>query len=105
MLLQFGVSPKYIDSVELNGQISTIQLAELRSNLIPFRFSDDYENIQTSNGRVAYYFWEEDPDGTFMVNPENPMDSFTHPFKQNHFYVYFLVSIKMIINMMMIKKY
>ena len=58
LLLQFGVSPKYIDSVDLNGQISTVQLAELRSNLIPFRFSDDYENIQTSNGRVAYYFWE-----------------------------------------------
>jgi hypothetical protein len=92
LLLQFGVSPKYIDSVDLNGQISTVQLAELRSNLIPFRFSDDYENIQTSNGRVAYYFWEEDPDGTFKVNPENPMDSFTHPFKQNHFYVYLDVS-------------
>jgi len=92
LLVQFGVSPKYMDSVGLNGQISTVQLAELQSNLIPFRFSDDYENIQTSNGRVAYYFWEENPDGTFEVNPENPMEQFSHPFKQNHFYVYLDVS-------------
>jgi hypothetical protein len=40
LLVQFGVSPKYIDSVGLNGQISTVQLAELQSNLIPFRFSE-----------------------------------------------------------------
>ena len=88
LLLQFGVSPILLDSVGLNGQLSTSQLNELQSNAFPFRFSDDYENIQTSNGRVAYYFWGENPDGTFEVNPENPMEQFTHPFKQNHFYVY-----------------
>lgn len=92
LLIQFGVSPKHLDSLDPNGQLSTVQLPELRNNIIPFRFSDDYENIQTSNGRVAYYFWKEDPDGTFLLNPENPMESFTHPFKQNHFYVYLDVS-------------
>jgi hypothetical protein len=88
LLVQFGVSPKNIDSFTLNGQLSTNQLNQLQSNTIPFRFSDDYESIQTSNGRVAYYFWNENPDGTFVVNPSNPMEGFTHPFKQNHFYVY-----------------
>lgn len=92
LLIQFAVSPKLLDSLGINGQLSSSQLNELRNNAIPFRFSDDYENIQTSNGRVAYYFWEENPDGTFEVNPENPMEQFTHPFKQNHFYVYLDVS-------------
>jgi hypothetical protein len=92
LLVQFGVSPKLLDSLGINGQLSSSHLNELQNNAIPFRFSDDYENIQTSNGRVAYYFWEENPDGTFEVNPENPMEQFTHPFKQNHFYVYLDVS-------------
>jgi hypothetical protein len=92
LLIQFGVIPQHIDSVDLKGQLTPSQLNELQGNLIPFRFSDDYENIQTSNGRVAYYFWKEDPDGTFEVNPENPMEQFSRPFKQNHFYVYLDVS-------------
>ena len=92
LLTQFGVSGKYMDSVVLNGKITADQLTELQSNIIPFRFSDDYENIPTSNGRVAFYFWKEDPDGTFRLNPENPMEAFIHPFKQNHFYVYLDVS-------------
>ena len=92
LLIQFGVSPNLLDSLDEDGQLSTSQLNELQNNAFPFRFSDDYENIQTSNGRVAYYFWEENPDGTFEVNPENPMEQFTHPFKQNHFYVYLDVS-------------
>jgi hypothetical protein len=77
LLVQFGVSPKDIDSFALNGQLSTNQLNQLQSNLIPFRFSDDYESIQTSNGRVAFYFWNENPDGTFLVNPSNPMEGLT----------------------------
>jgi hypothetical protein len=88
LLVQFGVSTKDIDSFTLNGQLTTKQRNQLQSNLIPFRFSDDYESIQTSNGRVAYYFWNENPDGTFLLDPTNPMEGFTHPFKQNHFYVY-----------------
>ena len=92
LLIQFGISPNLLDSLDEDGQLSTSQLNELQNNAFPFRFSDDYENIQTSNGRVAYYFWEENPDGTFEVNPENPMEQFTHPFKQNHFYVYLDVS-------------
>jgi len=92
LLIQFGVSPNLLDSLDEDGQLGTSQLNELQNNAFPFRFSDDYENIQTSNGRVAYYFWEENPDGTFEINPENPMEQFTHPFKQNHFYVYLDVS-------------
>ena len=92
LLIQFGVSSNLLDSLGINGQLGARQLNEIEGNSIPFRFSDDYENIQTSNGRVAYYFWEENPDGTFEVNPENPMEQFSHPFKQNHFYVYLDVS-------------
>ncbi len=92
LLIQFGVSPNLLDSLGINGQFSASQLNELQNNAIPFRFSDDYENIQTSNGRVAFYFWSEDADGTFRVNPEKPMDQLAHPFKQNHFYVYLDVS-------------
>lgn len=92
LLIQFSVSPNLLDSIGSDGQLSENQVNEIKGNSIPFRFSDDYENIETSNGRVAYYFWEEEPDGTFEVNPENPMEQFMHPFKQNHFYVYLDVS-------------
>lgn len=92
LLIQFGISSEKADSMEYGTSLITEQIDELQSNRIPFRFSDDYENIQTSNGRVAFYFWEEDADGTFLVNPEKPMDQLARPFKQNHFFVYLDVS-------------
>ena len=88
LFTQFGVTETDQALLHtIDGQNSVV-LSKLQQNKIPFRFTDDYENIPTSNGRVAFYFWHENPDGTFRVNPENPMEQFTHPFKQNHFYVY-----------------
>jgi hypothetical protein len=77
-----------IDRIGSDDQLDQEQIKALQSNTFPFRTVDDYENIQTSNGRVAYYFWGENPDGTFLVDPNNPMNGIVRPFKQNHFYVY-----------------
>lgn len=85
---QFGLSEKELSSLQEGNEIEPRIQAKITSNAIPFRFYDDYENILTSNGRVAFYFWKEDPDGTFDVNPENPLKNVTRPFKQNQFYVY-----------------
>ena len=88
LFLQFGMSPSLIDRLGSDDQLDQEQLKALQSNTFPFRTVDDYENIQTSNGRVAYYFWGENSDGTFLVDPNNPMNGIVRPFKQNHFYVY-----------------
>lgn len=86
--IQLGIDPSSIDSITSIQDLSTDQVRMLKENKIPLRFYDDYENIETSNGRVAFYFWKENPDGTFLVNPLYPMEQLQHPFKQNHFFVY-----------------
>ncbi|MFM6935008.1 MAG: hypothetical protein ACKOXP_06160 [Flavobacteriales bacterium] len=92
LALQFGITGASVDSFFATQKWPSDELQKLKSNQLPFRFTDDYENIQTSNGRVAFYFWKENPDGTFLVDPENPMSQFVHPFKQNQFFVYLDVS-------------
>ena len=45
LLIQFGVSPNLLDSLGIDGQLRVSQVNEIQGNSIPFRFSDDYENI------------------------------------------------------------
>lgn len=90
--IQLGIPFAQTNRLQDFSSFSEEQIELLKGNKIPLRFYDDYENIETSNGRVAFYFWKENPDGTFPVNPLYPMQQMMHPFKQNHFFVYLDVS-------------
>ena len=46
-------------------------------------YHDDYEQVAADNGRVAYYFWEEDERGNIRIWDNDLMSSIRHPFKRN----------------------
>lgn len=46
---------------------------------------DDDEEINTFNGFVAYYFWEEDENGTIIFNPGAFRTAIHRPYKKNYF--------------------
>ena len=46
-------------------------------------YYDDYEQVAVDNGRVAFYFWEEDANGNIRIWDNDVMSSIRHPFKRN----------------------
>jgi hypothetical protein len=46
-------------------------------------YFDDYEQVAADNGRVAFYFWEEDDEGNIRIWDNDIMSSIRHPFKRN----------------------
>ncbi len=56
----------------------------LSSSPQAFSHYDDYEQVSVDNGRVAYYFWEEDEKGNIRLWDNDLMSSIRHPFKRNY---------------------
>jgi hypothetical protein len=50
-----------------------------------YSFYDDDEEINTFNGFVAYYFWEEDENGNIIFNPGAFRSAVQRPYKKNYF--------------------
>ncbi|MCE3296269.1 MAG: hypothetical protein K0R65_1983 [Crocinitomicaceae bacterium] len=48
-----------------------------------FSFYDNEEHVNTNNGIVAYYFWEEDKHGNIRFSGNNYMDAIKRPYKKN----------------------
>jgi len=50
-----------------------------------YSFYDNDEDISTFNGFIAYYFWEENEDGTIVFNPGAFRGAIQRPYKKNYF--------------------
>jgi hypothetical protein len=46
---------------------------------------DAYENVGSSSGRVAYYFWEKSSDGSIVLKNNELLSTIFRPFKKNYF--------------------
>jgi hypothetical protein len=46
-------------------------------------FYDDYENVASSNGLIAYYFWKTNTDGSIKIENGNFLESIKRPYKKN----------------------
>ena len=46
-------------------------------------FYDDYENVASSNGLIAYYFWKTNRDGSIKIENGNFLESIKRPYKKN----------------------
>ena len=68
------------DGTELNQS----QWERLRHDTKSFSFYDGDEDVKTNNGMVAYYFWEEDTNGTIALDGQNPLSFISRPFKKNY---------------------
>ncbi len=60
------------------------QWESLRHSSHSYSFYDNYEDVKTNNGIVAYYFWKENPDGTIKLDNGNLLLSIRRPFKKNY---------------------
>jgi len=60
------------------------QWLQLRHNSHTFSIYDNYEDIQSNNGSVAYYFWREDAQGNILLTNEGFLSSIKRPFKKNY---------------------
>jgi len=61
------------------------QWRNLHTKFRSYSFYDDDEEINTFNGFVAYYFWEEDENGNIVFNPGAFRSAVQRPYKKNYF--------------------
>lgn len=55
-----------------------------RSDLISYSRIDAYENVKTNNGTIAYYFWEENKNGTLKLEGDDLFKSIHRPYRKNY---------------------
>lgn len=60
------------------------QWEDLRHSSHSYSFFDNYEDVRTNNGFVAYYFWEEDEHGTILVSGNDVLKAILRPYKKNY---------------------
>jgi len=46
-------------------------------------YYDNYEDVRTNNGIIAYYLWEEDKNGNIILSAKGLKKSIRRPFKRN----------------------
>lgn len=69
---------------ELGGTVLTrFQWESIRHSSHSFSFYDNYEDVRTNNGIVAYYFWEEDKNGNIKLENNDLLGSLKRPYKKN----------------------
>lgn len=61
------------------------QWRKLHLDFRGYPYYDEDEEISTFNGFVAYYFWEENEDGSIVFNPGAFRRAIQRPYKKNYF--------------------
>lgn len=61
-----------------------VQWEDLRRSPHTYSIYDNYENVQTNNGLVAYYFWKENADGDIVTGKGSLLLAIRRPFKKNY---------------------
>ena len=73
----------------VNHAISTpfsyLEWKHIRQQIYTFSMFDAYENVGSSSGRVAYYFWEKSSDGSIVLKNNELLSTIFRPFKKNYF--------------------
>ncbi len=67
------------------------QWESIRSGCNTYSYFDDYEDVQTNNGIIAFYFWKEDQQGNIIFSSTNLLNSINRPFKKNQYSVYLAI--------------
>jgi hypothetical protein len=65
-------------------ELTHFQWQDLRHNAHSFSYFDNYEDVRTNNGLVAYYFWQEDVDGNIRLIENQYLSSIKRPYKKNY---------------------
>lgn len=68
--------------------LTETQWQSIRMGSNSLAYYDDYEDVQTNSGIIAYYFWKEDQQGNIIFTTTNLLGSINRPFKKNQYSVY-----------------
>ncbi len=60
------------------------QWGQLRFSAHSYSLFDNYEDVRTNNGFVAYYFWKEKKNGELDLGNGNFLAAIKHPYKKNY---------------------
>lgn len=72
--------------MDISGTLLThYQWKLIRESGSSVSYYDDFENVRTNNGLIAYYMWEELEDGTIRFVGDDPRTGIERPFKNNTF--------------------
>ncbi len=66
-------------------RLNHIQWELIHRNCHYYSLYDDYEDVRTSGGLIAYYFWEENNRGEIISKNGKLFAAVKTPFKRNHF--------------------
>ena len=61
------------------------QWESIHRNCHAFSLYDDYEDVRTNGGLIAYYFWEENKRGEIVSKNGRLFTQLKMPFKRNHY--------------------
>jgi len=61
------------------------QWESIHRNCQAFSMYDDYEDVRTNGGLIAYYFWEENNKGEIVSKNGKLFNQMKMPFKRNHY--------------------
>lgn len=61
------------------------QWESIQRNCHAFSMYDDYEDVRTTGGLIAYYFWEENDQGEIVSKNGRLFSQLKMPFKRNHY--------------------
>ncbi|MDG1331792.1 MAG: hypothetical protein P8P74_05650 [Crocinitomicaceae bacterium] len=61
------------------------QWESIHRNCHAFSLFDDYEDVRTNGGLIAYYFWEENNRGEIVAKNGTLFSQLKMPFKRNHY--------------------
>lgn len=70
--------------MDLSGtHLTHHQWKKIRKGGWSVSYYDDFENVHTNNGLIAYYMWEEQEDGTIKFKGDDPRGGVNRPYKKN----------------------
>lgn len=81
-----------LDNIKLNKicRNNTFELNDLETwnfineNYNHFLYYDNYEDVRTNSGIVAFYFWEQDKYGNIKIKNNSFLHSVIRPYKKNY---------------------
>ena len=81
MAIGLGAGLKHVK----NTPLKYVEWKHIRQQIYTFSMYDAYENVRSSSGRVAYYFWEKNIDGSIQLHNNDVLASLLRPFKKNYY--------------------
>lgn len=69
----------------VGSKLTSFQWESIHRNCHAFSFYDDYEDVRTNGGLIAYYLWSENKRGEILSNDGRLFTQLKMPFKRNHY--------------------